>query len=422
MKAWIIGLALGLSASTFVAAQQPAADGAAPAAGPTGQRGASATGAAGGGAAANRLRPPNISNMPGTDSGFGMPCDQLTMYGETQPAGWPAVPYGKGAGKPGPAYTLPAYVAPAPAGENSVLGAAGPGKGAESEGAKARGLVIPEAPTLPFKFVDQPEAPRGSPGWANVNGVGMFRDGHLLITQREPMFEIMEYGQDGKLLRAIDPNLLARPHGLRVDKEDNIWITDQSCNTVVKINRAGNVLLRLGVNGEGGVFSQPTDVAIASNGDIFVSNSHGQGEPKIVRFDKTGKFIKSWSMAREGKEQTIIHTLVINKKDEVFVGDRETHLIKVYNTDGKPLRTIQMQNLICELYIDSKDQLWMTTGMDGMVLKLDWNGKILGKIGQLGWEKNEFGEAHFMSLSPDGKTMWVTDTVNNNVKKLERIN
>ncbi|MDB5439529.1 MAG: hypothetical protein JWM33_1956, partial [Caulobacteraceae bacterium] len=80
--------------------------------------------------------------------------------------------------------------------------------------------------------------------------------------------------------------------------------------------------------------------------------------------------------------------------------------------------TIQLQNLLCGLYVDAKDQLWVTTGMDGMILRVSWDGKVLGRIGKLGWDKNDFGEAHFMTIAPDGKTMWVTDTVNNNVKKL----
>ncbi|OJU09764.1 MAG: hypothetical protein BGN86_05760 [Caulobacterales bacterium 68-7] len=418
MKPWIIGLVLGLTATTMVAAQQAGA----PPAGAPGAR------PAGAGGPPRGYRPPNITNMPGTDSGSGMPCDMLTTYGEKQPAGWPAVPYGKNAPPRTDApFKLPDYVTPAPAGANSTLGAAGPLTGKDSEGAKARGLVIPDVPELPWKFVEQPEAPRGTPGWANTNSVQMLKSGNLIVTQRNAMFQIMEYTQDGRLIRAIDPNLVARPHGMRLDKDDNIWITDQACNSVVKIDTTGKVLLRIGTSGKTGIwdeakgerlFSEPTDIGFGPNGDVYVSNGHGNGDPRVFRFDKNGKYITSWDMKREGKGQTIIHTIAVNKKGEVFVGDRELHQIKVYDSNGKYLRMMQLDNLICGLYIDSKDQLWVATGMDGMVLRVGWDGKVLGRIGKLGWGANEFGEAHYMTISPDGKTMWVTDTVNNNVKKL----
>jgi sugar lactone lactonase YvrE len=431
LKPWIVGLVLGLTATSVVLAQQAPPAGAPPAGGPPRPAGAAAPGGGGGGPQQGRIRPPNISNMPGTDSGFGFPCDQLTTYGEVQPAGWPNVPYGKNAPPPpGPAFKLPDYATPAPAGPNSVLGAAGPGTGADSEGAKSRGLVIPDVPDLPWKFVPGPEAPRGTPGWANTNGVGLLKNGRVIVTQRMPMYQIMEYGQDNKLRRVLNPNLLARPHGMRIDKDDNIWITDQSCNTVVKLNTQGEVLLRIGTNGKTGIWdeakgerflSQPTDVAVAPNGDIFVSNGHGQGDPRVFRFDKNGKYITSWSMKREGPTQTIIHTIVVRKNGEVLVGDRELHLIKIYDMNGKFLRQYQLQNLLCGLYIDSKDQLWVTTGMDGMVLRVGWDGKVLGKIGKLGWAKNDFGEAHYMAITPDGKTMYVSDTVNNDITKLELV-
>jgi hypothetical protein len=354
--------------------------------------------------------------MAGTDSGNGPACDQLTTYGEVQPAGPEHVLYGPGATQAAPPALQ--FAGPMPAAATSNLGAAG---------ISTRGTVIPDAPLLPYKFAQAPNPPQGTAGFANVNGVGLLKNGHLIVNQRLPMYELLEYDQNNRLLRNIDPNLISRPHGMRIDRDDNIWLTDQQCNIVVKLNPSGEVQMVLGTRGKTGswdeskgdhLFNQPTDIAFAPNGDVLVSTGHGGPDPRIIRFDKNGKFITTWSLQHADGSPALIHTLAVNSKGEVWAGDRQINTIRVFDLNGKPLREIQMKNLICGFYIDAKDQLWMTTGMDGMVFRLDWTGKILGYIGKSGYGANEFGEAHYMTMSPDGKTMFVGDTVNNDIKKL----
>lgn len=370
-------------------------------------------------AAPRPIRPLNLPNMRGTDSGPGPACDQLTTYGEVQPPGPPAVPYGKGAPPPPAAKPLPAMAQATPARADSTLGASG---------LDVRGVTIPDAPQLPWKFVPAPQPPKGTDGFANVNGVGLLKDGRLVVNQRLPMFQTLVYDSAGRLQRNIDPNLQSRPHGMRIDRDDNIWVTDQQCNTVIKFSVNGDVLLRLGTSGKAGtwdeakgdhLFNQPTDIAFGPNGDVFVSTGHGGPDPRIVRFDKTGKFITTWSLKHEDGTPALIHTLVVNAKGEVYAGDRESKRLRVFDSNGKPLREVPMKQLICGLYIDAKNQLWMTTGMDGMVLRIDWDGKILGYVGKSGFGAYEFGEAHYMTISADGRTMYVGDTVNNDIKKLQ---
>jgi DNA-binding beta-propeller fold protein YncE len=365
------------------------------------------------------IRAPDVPNPPGTDSGNGPACSKLTAYGSIQPPGPPAVPYGAGAPAPAPV-AAPVYAPPNPARQNSNLGASN---------MEARGIVTPDVPVLPWQFVEPPQPPSGSAGFANVNSVQLLKNGRLIVNQRMPMYQWMEYDAGGRLMRVFDPDLVGRPHGMRIDSHDNIWVTDQQCNVVMKLNSQGEVLLTLGTVGKAGtwdeakgdhLFNQPTDIAFAPNGDIFVSNGHGGPDPRVLRFDKNGKYITSWSMARSDPSQPIIHTLIVHK-NEVWVGDRELKLIKVFDFNGKLLRQIQMQNLICGLYVDSKGQLWLTTGQDGMILRLDWNGKVLGRIGKEGYGVNDFGEAHYMTITPDGTTMYVSDTVNNNIKKLKLV-
>lgn len=410
MKSISLLIVLGLATSSMAIAQDVPNASSSPSAAPAAPQ-------------ARPLRAPNMPNPRGTDSGAGPACNQLTRYGEVQPAGPPATIYGAGAPVAAAAISTGPIAAAAPARTgSSTLGAAG---------IATRGTVIPDAPRLNYKFVESPQPPQGTIGFANVNGVGLLKNGNLIVNQRMPMFQILEYSPDNRLIRNIDPNLVSRPHGMRVDADDNIWITDQQCSTVVKVRPTGEVLMTLGTSGKVGtwdeakgdhLFNQPTDVAFAQNGDIFVSTGHGGPDPRVVRFDKTGKFITTWSLKHADGSSATIHTIVVNKKGEVWVGDREVKIMRIFDVNGKPLREIQMKNLICGLFIDKQNRLWMTTGQDGMIMQLDWNGNIQGWVGQEGFAADEFGEAHYMTMSPDGKTIYVGDTVNNDIKKMQLAN
>jgi hypothetical protein len=391
------------------------------------------------------VRPPNVAPPRGSDAGAGVPCDQLIEYGKVQPPGPPPTVYGAGAAAAAAPASAPPAVgepaapgtpAPAPAaGGRGGRGAGGAGRGGGgggggglgAAGMATRNTQIPTAPALPYAFVEPPHAPAGTL-FSNVAGVALLKNGHLIVAQRLPMYDFLEYDAQNRLIRAFAPNITARAHGMRVDKDDNIWVTDQSCHMVIKMNVQGEVLMTLGTTGKAGtwdeakgdhLFNQPTDVAFAPNGDIYVSTAHGGPDPRVVRFDKNGKFITTWSMAHADGSPANIHTLVVDKKGQVWVSDREVKMLYVFDANGKRLREIQMKNLVCGLFIDSKDELWMTTGMDGQLLHLDWDGNVLQWIGKEGFGANDFGEAHYMAMTPDRKTIWISDTVNNDIKKLQ---
>lgn len=373
-------------------------------------------------------RPPNVAVPRGSDAGAGSACDQLTNYGQVPPPGPEAKMYGPGAPAAEAAPAPEPVAAPAAPGRAVAGRRGGGGGGLGAAGMATRGTFLPNVPTLPYRFVEQIHPPGGTAAFSNVAGVGLLKKCHLIVAQRMPMFDILEYDAQGRLFRVIDPNIMVRPHGMRIDANDNIWLTDQSCHIVIKMRPSGEVLMTLGTTGKAGTWdeargdhllNQPTDVAFAPNGDIFITQSHGGTDPRVLRFSKTGKFITSWSMAREGAAP-VIHTLVVHK-GLVYVSDREVKNLRIFDLNGKPVRDIQMKNLICGFYVDRKDQLWMTTGQDGQLMRLDWNGNILGVIGQEGFGANDFGEAHYMTMTPDGKTIYISDTVNNDVKRLERV-
>ena len=126
---------------------------------------------------------------------------------------------------------------------------------------------------------------------------------HIIVFNRGP-FPLLEFDAHGAFVRSLGEGQVGRAHGMRVDADDNIWITDMSGQTVTKMSPSGEVLLTLGVKGLAGdwneaansrLFNEPTDVAIGPRDDIFVVQGHydPNPNPRVLRFDKTGKFITS---------------------------------------------------------------------------------------------------------------------------------
>lgn len=367
-------------------------------------------------------RPPHVSPPRGSDAGAGVPCDRVTSYGEVQPPGPPPTTYG-----PGVVRTVPtAAEAPvSPPAMARPAGTAGGGLGAA--GAASRNIQIPGVRKLAFVNVEPPHPPVNTE-FSNVAGVGLLSNGHLIVSQRLPMYPMLEYDEQNRLVRSFDANIVGRAHGMRIDSSDNIWLTDQACHTVIKLDSRGDVLMTLGTKGKAGtwdeakgdqLFNQPTDVAFAANGDVYVTTGHGGPDPRVLRFDKRGRFVTGWSMKHADGSAATIHTIVVAPNGLVYVGDREVRKLRVFDRNGRSVRDIQMKNLVCGLYVDRSGRLWMTSGQDGMVMQLDWDGNILAWTGQEGFGSNDFGEAHYMVMTPDMKTIYVSDTVNNDVKRLQ---
>ena len=115
---------------------------------------------------------------------------------------------------------------------------------------------------------------------------------------------LLKFDSSGNLVKSFGANMFVTPHGVHVDAENNVWVTDQNGekgkgHQVFKFNQDGRVLMTLGTAGVAGdgpdTFNQPTDVAVAPNGDIFVADGHGgKSNARVVKFSKDGKFIKAW--------------------------------------------------------------------------------------------------------------------------------
>ena len=186
---------------------------------------------------------------------------------------------------------------------------------------------------------------------------------------------IVKMDPSGKTIKHFGAGVFLFPHGLHVDKDGNIWVTDQQVDKskthgvqVFKMSPEGKVLMTLGkagVQGEGpDTFGAPTDVQVAPNGDIFVSDGHLGCEcpnNRIVKFSRDGKFIKAWGKLGTGPgEFNMPHALAMDSKGRLFVGDRTNNRVQIFDQDGKFIAAWTQFGRPSGLAIDKNDVLYVT--------------------------------------------------------------
>jgi DNA-binding beta-propeller fold protein YncE len=255
--------------------------------------------------------------------------------------------------------------------------------------------------------------------------------GHIYVLTRGAQ-AFFEFDPNGAFVRSFGDAMFTRSHGLKIDHEGNLWATDVGAHTVVKLNPAGQVLLTIGTKGEAGEWNeaagsrklnQPNDIAIAPNGDVFIAQGHTpgltRGDARVLKFDRDGKFITSWGgKGKDPGQFDVAHGIVIDPSGLLWVMDRENSRIQVFDTDGKFVREQKYKGLPCSVAFGT-NEAWMVNGFTGQLLRMDTAGKVLGAIGRPGKALGEFGEAHFVAVSPKGE-VYVADSVNGALVKFVR--
>ena len=283
-------------------------------------------------------------------------------------------------------------------------------------------------PDLRFTYAYPFALPDGGGG---VSAVAINSKGHLFAFQRNAPGkpQLFEFDEHHALVRSIGDDVIGhqnKAHGMAIDADDNVWICDENGDTVMKLSPQGKVLLTLGTKGQRGdwndsthLLNEPNDVIIGRNGDIFVAQGHtpgAMGDPRVLKFDKTGKFIKSWGgKGKEPGKFDVAHGIAIDAKGQLWVTDRENQRIQIFDQDGKYIREVKYAGLPCSLDIGPQN-IYMVNGFAGQLLKLDLDGKVLAATGKTGKGIGEFGEAHMIAVGPRGE-IFVADSVNAEVQK-----
>ena len=194
------------------------------------------------------------------------------------------------------------------------------------------------------------------------------------FTRAEP--PVIEFDPSGKVLKTWGEKMFVWPHGIRVDRNGFLWITDGRARNgigqqVFKFTRDGQLVMTLGkkgVSGEGpDTFNSPTDVAIAPNGDIFVSDGHVNS--RIVKFSKDGTFIKAWGKRGEGPgEFNVPHTIFFDSRGRLLVGDRSNRRIQIFDQEGTFLDQWTQFGSPSGIFIAPDDTLYVVDYNDKMAL------------------------------------------------------
>jgi sugar lactone lactonase YvrE len=249
--------------------------------------------------------------------------------------------------------------------------------------------------------------------WGSTSGVGIDKDGvsiwaldrcgaNSCVGSNLP--SILKFDASGKMVKAFGENVLQVPHGLTVDRDGNIWVTDWSSNggaqngatrdstkghQVLKFSPDGTLLLTIGKSGGGRepeYFWQPNAVAIAPNGDVFVAEGHANGptaNARVLKFDKTGKFLMSYGK-RGGPNATAVdellqpHALAFDSQGRLFIGDRSNNRILITDQNFKHLATWYQFSRPSGIFIDAKDVMYVADAESGTVApdRKDWKRGI----------------------------------------------
>jgi DNA-binding beta-propeller fold protein YncE len=232
--------------------------------------------------------------------------------------------------------------------------------------------------------------------WGSTAGVDIGPDGQLWAYDRcganscagSTVDPILKFDRNtGKLLASFGRGQFVFPHGIHIDRDGNVWITDGRAaneaelakfpdakgkgHTVTKFSPDGKVLLQLGKPGVGArgtdTFLEPNDVITTPSGDIFVSDGHSgqfanagpETNARIVKFTRDGKYVKEWGkLGSAAGEFRTPHALALDSRGRLFVADRGNHRIQVFDQNGTFLEEWKQFSRVSGLFITPDDMLY----------------------------------------------------------------
>jgi DNA-binding beta-propeller fold protein YncE len=220
--------------------------------------------------------------------------------------------------------------------------------------ASARAQPQPELAPNSYRTIDAWVHPPAGRTLGSVSSVAAARDGTVWIAERcgandctaSDLAPILHADANGNVLGSFGAKRFAWPHGIRVDKDGNVWVADGRGGSgrghqVLKFNSSGSLLLALGEAGVAGSdtahFNGPTDIAVAPNGDLFVSDGHEDASNnRVLKFTHEGKFIKQWGgTGSKPGEFLVPHQLAFDSQGRLFVADRDNNRIQIFDQDGR---------------------------------------------------------------------------------------
>lgn len=229
--------------------------------------------------------------------------------------------------------------------------------------------------------------------WGSLSAVDVDRDGvSIWVAERcganscanSTLPPIMKFDSTGRMVKAFGEGLIQVPHGIHVDREGNVWVTDAPFSQggrdttkghqVFKFSPEGKLLMTLGKAGgarEPSFFWQPNDVVTAPNGDIYVAEGHSDApnaNARILKFDRTGKFLSAWGNKGSGDGQMQQpHSLAFDSRGRLFIADRSNNRILIVDQNWNQLAAWYQFSRPSGIYIDRNDVLYVADSESGSV-------------------------------------------------------
>jgi hypothetical protein len=256
---------------------------------------------------------------------------------------------------------------------------------------------------------DWPQRPKDF-HWGHVPGVAVdAKDNVYVFTRATPPVQVYDAG--GKYVRGWGEKTIDSAHHLKIDHEGHVWISDIGKHVVEKYTPDGKLLLTIGTKGKAGRDEQhlnkPTDMAVAANGDVYVSD--GYGNARVVVFDKYGKYLREWGeLGHKPGMFSIPHAIALDSKGRVYVADRNNVRVQIFDPQGRFLA--EWKDLIVPwgFCMTAKDELWVCGSSPMQWRKEDSNVGVPPK------------DQIIMKFNPDGRVLALF-TVPKGIDGLERV-
>jgi len=209
------------------------------------------------------------------------------------------------------------------------------------------------------------------------------RCGQNSCVDRDDYSPIHVYDSSGRWIRSLGKGLLAWPHGIYVDPDGNVWVTDarddgERGHQVFKLSADGEILMTLGEAGVAGngnyQFDGPTDVVVAPNGDVFVTDGHEpESNNRVLKFSADGRFIMSWgATGSEPGEFRVPHAIAIDSSGRLFVADRSNGRIQLFDQEGTFLEEWTQFGRATGLYIAADDAIYVSDNQSDATRNPGW--------------------------------------------------
>jgi len=233
----------------------------------------------------------------------------------------------------------------------------------------------------------------GNTSWITADGKGQV----VVLVRTAPYFRV--FTRDGAFVKAFgDDGLFQSAHSVTIDSQGVLWVTDSAAHVVHKFSSDGRLLMTLGKKGVAGdntsrdLFNQPNHVALAPNGDIYVSD--GYVNARVVHFSKDGQFIRIIGGVKGSQpgQLQLPHGVALDSRGRILINDSDNQRVSVFDKDGKFVEAWPYPSR-GGIAVAADDTVYVSDVNAGIV-NIVKNGKLIDSVSA--------DRAHGMGIDTDG--------------------